>query len=637
MLSIENLSLQRGGQWLLDGCSVTIQPGQRVALVGGNGTGKSSLFQLILGELASEQGRIRLPGRARLAHMAQEVAGSDRRARDFVLDGHTELRRLESELAGAEASGDDNEMVRVHGELDNIRAWDAPREAEALLRGLAFGDGDMDRPVSDFSGGWRIRLNLARALMVPSDLLLLDEPTNHLDIEACYWLEGWLKQYQGTLLFISHDRDFMDRVATHVIHFEHRKLHYYTGNYHAFERQRAERLARQQAEYEKQQKRVAEIQAFIDRFRAQANKAKQAQSRIKALERMETIAPAHVDSQFEFRFPEADKVSNPLLTVRDGAVGYGGQPLLENLHLELMPGSRVGLLGANGAGKSTLIAMLRGATPLLGGERIAGEHFRPGYFAQHQLDELDVNASPFLHLQRLTPSASDQSIRTFLGGFGFRGDDALAAIHNCSGGEKARLALAIIAWQKPNVLFLDEPTNHLDLEMRQALTMALQSFEGAMVLVSHDRHLLRNTLDSFWRVGEGTVSEFDGDLDEYEHWLSESRRKGSQWAGAASSDAGSGRRHERRDRKNTGAQRRRKLVPYRQEAQRHERELDRIVSEKAAIEEALAEPSLYGENRRDELKRLLGRQKELEKAEKSAEEAWLKATEAIEAIEADVH
>ena len=279
MLSIENLSLQRGGQWLLDDCSVTIQPGQRVALVGGNGTGKSSLFQMILGELSAEQGHIRLPGGSRLAHMAQEVAGSDRSARDFVLDGHTELRRLEDELARAEASGDDNELVRVHGELDNIRAWDAPREAEALLRGLAFGDEDMDRPVSDFSGGWRIRLNLAQALMVPSDLLLLDEPTNHLDIEACYWLEGWLKQYQGTLLFISHDRDFMDRVATHVIHFEHRKLYYYTGNYHQFERQRAERLARQQSEYEKQQKRVAEIQGFIDRFRAQANKAKQAQSR----------------------------------------------------------------------------------------------------------------------------------------------------------------------------------------------------------------------------------------------------------------------------------------------------------------------------------------------------------------------
>jgi ATP-binding cassette subfamily F protein 3 len=634
MLSIENLSLQRGGQWLLDDCSVTIQPGQRVALVGGNGTGKSSLFQMILGELSAEQGHIRLPGGSRLAHMAQEVAGSDRSARDFVLDGHTELRRLEDELARAEASGDDNELVRVHGELDNIRAWDAPREAEALLRGLAFGDEDMDRPVSDFSGGWRIRLNLAQALMVPSDLLLLDEPTNHLDIEACYWLEGWLKQYQGTLLFISHDRDFMDRVATHVIHFEHRKLYYYTGNYHQFERQRAERLARQQSEYEKQQKRVAEIQGFIDRFRAQANKAKQAQSRIKALERMETIAPAHVDSQFEFRFPEADKVSNPLLTVRDGAVGYDGQPLLSNIHLNLMPGSRVGLLGVNGAGKSTLIAMLRGATPLLSGERVTGEHFRPGYFAQHQLDELDVDASPFLHLRRLTPGASDQVIRNFLGGFGFRGDDAMSSIRNCSGGEKARLALAIIAWQKPNVLFLDEPTNHLDLEMRQALTMALQSFEGAMVLVSHDRHLLRNTVDTFWRVADGTVTEFDGDLDEYERWLSDPRRKETA-APAQEVPGNSGQAQQgRQNRKKAGAERRQKLAPYRKEAKRHEQALERINAEKAEVEKALGDSSLYEEARKDELRKLLARQAELEQKEESAEQAWLEANEAIEAIEA---
>ena len=623
MLSIENLSLQRGGQWLLEDCSVTIQPGQRVALVGGNGTGKSSLFQLILGELAAEQGRIRLPGGARIAHMAQEVPGTDRGARDFVLDGHAQLRRLQTELARAEASGNDDDLVRVHGELDTIRAWDAPREAEALLRGLAFDDADMDRPVNDFSGGWRIRLNLARALMVPSDLLLLDEPTNHLDIEACYWLEGWLKQYQGTLLFISHDRDFMDRVATHVIHFEHRRLRYYSGNYHAFERQRAERLARQQAEYEKQQKRVAEIQAFIDRFRAQANKARQAQSRIKALERMETIAPAHVDSQFEFRFPEADKVSNPLLTVRDGAVGYNGLALLQNLHLHLLPGSRVGLLGVNGAGKSTLIEMLRGAAPLLAGERVTGEHFRPGYFAQHQLDELDVDASPFLHLHRLSPGASDQSIRNFLGGFGFRGDDALASIRTCSGGEKARVALAIIAWQKPNVLFLDEPTNHLDLEMRQALTMALQSFEGAMVLVSHDRHLLRNTVDTFWRVGDGTVAEFDGDLDEYERWLSEPRATEAQPADGNAS----------RKRKKAGAERRRRLAPYRQQAQRQERELERIAAEKAEIEAALTDNSLYGEQGKEELKRLLSRQAQIEELEASVEEAWLAATEAIEAIE----
>jgi ATP-binding cassette subfamily F protein 3 len=502
----------------------------------------------------------------------------------------------------------------------------------------------MDRPVDSFSGGWRIRLNLAQALMVPSDLLLLDEPTNHLDIEACYWLEGWLKQYQGTLLFISHDRDFMDRVATHVIHFEHRKLFYYVGNYHAFERQRAERLARQQAEYEKQQKRVAEIQSFIDRFRAQASKAKQAQSRIKALERMETIAPAHVDSQFEFRFPEADKVSNPLLTVRGGAVGYDGAPLLSGIHLHLLPGSRIGLLGVNGAGKSTLISMLRGATPLLSGERVTGEHFRPGYFAQHQLDELDLDASPFQHLQRLTPEASDQSIRKFLGGFGFRGDDALASIRNCSGGEKARLALAIIAWQKPNVLFLDEPTNHLDLEMRQALTMALQSFSGAMVLVSHDRHLLRNTVDTFWRVADGTVTEFDGDLDEYERWLAEGGERASGGDGkssgardAAPQPAAKESAAERQARRKAAAEQRQKMAPLKKEVERCEKELERLAKEKSEVEEALGDTGLYEAERKDELKQLLDRQAELARRESEAEAAWVEASESLESLEADAY
>ena len=636
MLVIENLSLQRGGQWLLENCNATIQPGQRVALVGANGAGKSSLFQLALGDLSSDQGRIKLPGNCRLAHMAQEVAGSDRCARDFVLDGHEELRRLEHELAQAESRGDEQAQVKLHGELDTLQAWDAPRQAEQLLRGLAFEDGDMDRPVNDFSGGWRIRLNLARALMVPSDVLLLDEPTNHLDIEACYWLEGWLKQYSGTLLFISHDRDFMDRVATHVLHFEHRQLHFYTGNYHSFEKQRAERLARQQAEYEKQQKRVAEIQGFIDRFRAQANKAKQAQSRIKALERMETIAPAHVDSPFEFRFPAADKVSNPLLTVRDAAIGYGDEPLLENITVSLMPGSRVGLLGVNGAGKSTLIGMLRGAAPLMRGERTPGEHFRPGYFAQHQLDELDLDASPFLHLQRLTPNARDQEIRNFLGGFGFYGDDALASIRNCSGGEKARLALSIIAWQRPNVLFMDEPTNHLDLEMRQALTFALQSFEGALVLVSHDRHLLRNTVDTFWRVGDGTVTEFDGDLDEYEQWLAEGQRTpATAQSEAAAQTAGQASGEDRKARKRAEAEHRKRITPYRKEVQKQEKVLEKLAAELAELEQRLADPELYEEANKDRLRSLLSQQSDLQQRQSEAEEAWMEATEAIEALEAE--
>ncbi|MEC9085323.1 MAG: ATP-binding cassette domain-containing protein, partial [Pseudomonadota bacterium] len=470
------------------------------AIVGANGAGKSSLFQLLLGQLAPEQGSVGLPGGCRIAHMAQEVAASSRSARDFVLDGDTELRRMERALAEAEAGGDDHAIARLHGELDIHEAWSAPRRAETLLRGLGFADSDAERPVSAFSGGWRIRLNLAQALMRPSDLLLLDEPTNHLDLDACLWLENWLRKYPGTLLFISHDRDFMDRVATHLVHFDQKQLVLYTGNYSAFERQRAERLAQQQASFERQQARIAEIQRFVDRFKAKATKARQAQSRVKALERMEKIAPAHVDSPFSFEFPVADKVSNPLLSIRHGVAGHGDVPILKNINVTLLPGTRVGLLGPNGAGKSTFMDALRGTGTLLSGERTCGEHLAIGYFAQHQLESLDLDASPFLHLQRLAPTASEQKVRDFLGGFDFHGDEALAPIRSFSGGEKARVALAVIAWQKPNLLLLDEPTNHLDLEMRQALTMALQNFDGAIVVVSHDRHLLRNTVDEFWLV-----------------------------------------------------------------------------------------------------------------------------------------
>ena len=524
MLTITDLSLQRGGVWLLENVNLTVQPGQRVAIVGANGAGKSSLFQLLLGQLAPEQGSVALPGGCRIAHMAQEVAASSRSARDFVLDGDTELRRMERALAEAEAGGDDHAIARLHGELDIHEAWSAPRRAETLLRGLGFADSDAERPVSAFSGGWRIRLNLAQALMRPSDLLLLDEPTNHLDLDACLWLENWLRKYPGTLLFISHDRDFMDRVATHLVHFDQKQLVLYTGNYSAFERQRAERLAQQQASFERQQARIAEIQRFIDRFKAKATKARQAQSRVKALERMEKIAPAHVDSPFSFEFPVADKVSNPLLSIRHGVAGHGDVPILKNINVTLLPGTRVGLLGPNGAGKSTFMDALRGTGTLLSGERTCGEHLAIGYFAQHQLESLDLDASPFLHLQRLAPTASEQKVRDFLGGFDFHGDEALAPIRSFSGGEKARVALAVIAWQKPNLLLLDEPTNHLDLEMRQALTMALQNFDGAIVVVSHDRHLLRNTVDEFWLVCDGAVGEYEGDLEDYERWLAERRK-----------------------------------------------------------------------------------------------------------------
>ncbi|SOB76919.1 ATP-binding cassette, subfamily F, member 3 [Marinobacter sp. LV10R510-11A] len=642
---------------MLDSVSLTVQPGQRVAIVGANGAGKTSLFQLLLGQLTPEQGSVSLPGGCRIAQMAQEVAATDRSARDFVLDGDLDLRRLERELEQAEARGDDNAAAHIHGELDLHEAWSAARRAESLLRGLGFQNGDADRPVSAFSGGWRIRLNLAQALMRPSDLLLLDEPTNHLDLDACLWLENWLRRYDGTLLFISHDRDFMDRVATHVVHFDHRKLELYTGNYSAFEDQRSERLAQQQAGFERQQARIAEIQRFIDRFKAQATKARQAQSRVKSLERMEKIAPAHIDSPFSFEFPVAEKVSSPLLSIHHGRAGHGETVILDGINLSLLPGSRIGLLGPNGAGKSTLMDALLGqgeqgaASTLISGERTCGENLAIGYFAQHQLESLDLDASPFLHLQRLSPRASEQRVRNFLGGFDFHGDQALSPIRTFSGGEKARVALAVIAWQKPNLLLLDEPTNHLDLEMRQALTMALQNFEGAIVVVSHDRHLLRNTVDEFWLVNDGRVAEYDGDLEDYERWLADRRKDDTeapkrQSAGTANADGGAGEpeseagvgesAEDRKVRKRAEAALRQKLSPYRKQQATLEKKMESLHNVLSNLEAQLADPALYNDASKNQLKELMGKQAEAKAQLENTESEWLDVSETVETMEEEL-
>ena len=605
MLTITDLSLQRGGVWLLDSVALTVQSGQRVAIVGANGAGKSSLFQLLLGQLAPEQGSVSLPGGCRIAHMAQEVKATERSARDFVLDGDLDLRRLERELQHAEARGDDNAVAHIHGELDVHEAWSAARRAESLLRGLGFQNGDASRPVSAFSGGWRIRLNLAQALMRPSDLLLLDEPTNHLDLDASL------------------------------------------------------RLAQQQAGFERQQARIAEIQRFIDRFKAQATKARQAQSRVKSLERMEKIAPAHIDSPFSFEFPMADKVSNPLLSIRHGQAGHGESVILNNINLTLLPGSRIGLLGPNGAGKSTLMDALLGqgdegaTSTLLSGERTCGDHLAIGYFAQHQLESLDLDASPFLHLQRLSPRASEQSVRNFLGGFDFHGDEALSPIRSFSGGEKARVALAVIAWQKPNLLLLDEPTNHLDLEMRQALTMALQNFEGAIVVVSHDRHLLRNTVDEFWLVNDGRVVEYQGDLEDYERWLADRRKDDieapkRQAAGAGNadnssaateSDAGAGigeSAEDRKARKRAEAALRQKLSPYRKRQTVLEKQMESLHETLSSLESELADPGIYGDESKNRLKELLGKQADAKARLEDTEAEWLDVSETVETMEEEL-
>lgn len=636
MLTLEHLSLQRGTSQLLIDASLTIHAGQRVALVGANGTGKSSLFALIRGELQPDKGDLFLPGGIRIAHMAQETPSSPRSALDYVIDGDRELRAVQQALSAAEAA-DDPKMAQLHQRLDDLHGYTAESRAAQLLHGLGFTQAELERPVSSFSGGWRIRLNLAQALMCPSDLMLLDEPTNHLDLDAIVWLEGWLRQYPGTLLLISHDRDFIDRVVDHVVHLDQQKLTLYRGNYSAFERLRAERLSQQQAQYTKQQQRVAEIENFVRRFRAKATKAKQAQSRLKELERMELIAPAHVDSPFSFTIPESDKISDPLLVLKQADLGYqADQPILRQVSINLHPGSRLGLLGPNGAGKSTLIKALAQGSTQLSGQRTQGEHLAIGYFAQHQLDALDLEASPLLHLQRLSPQEPEQSLRNYLGSFGFHGDEALSPVKRFSGGEKARLALAIIAWQKPNLLLLDEPTNHLDLEMRQALTMALQGFSGAVLVVSHDRHLLKSTVDEFLLVADGQVAPFDGDLTDYERWMSEQRRQTIQEAQVEQKPKSGESAEDRKNRRRAAAEARQQLSPLKKKQRDLEARVDQLQTQLKAVETELADPDLYDATNKPRLTELLRKQTELAQALAKSEEQWLLLTEEIETLEQDL-
>ena len=626
MIQLQNISLQRGSKFLLESADLTIFPGQKVGLIGANGSGKSTLFQMLLGKVASDTGSVDIPKQWRIAHMAQEVGHTQRSALDYVLDGDTELRRLEQEIA-ATSPEDGDKLAHLYSEMEQIFAYSAPARAQQLLNGLGFVPGDDTRPVSDFSGGWRIRLNLAQALMCPSDLLLLDEPTNHLDLDATLWLEQWLQRYPGTLIIISHDRDFLDNIIDRTVCIERNKLDNYAGNYSAFERQRAEKLAQQQVSFEKQQERIAHIEDFIRRFRAKASKARQAQSRIKELERMEKIAPAHIDSPFTFKFSCADKMSTPLIHIARGEIGYGDKTVLQKVELSIVPETRIGLLGPNGAGKSSLIKTLAGSLPLLSGERTNGEHFKLGYFAQHQLEALDVTASAALHIQRLSPQAREQEVRDFLGSFDFHGERAFEPITHFSGGEKARLALAIIAWQKPNVLLLDEPTNHLDLEMRQALTMALQEFEGAVIVVSHDRHLLRNTVDQFLLVADGRVSEFDGDLEDYYRWLGEQKQAVATEEKATDSPP----KVDKKNLRQQSAAQRQQLKPLTNKLKNLESQMEKLQRRLSDIEAQLSDTSIYEEANKARLQELLAEQAQLQPQLLECEENWLMVSEEIEA------
>jgi ATP-binding cassette subfamily F protein 3 len=632
MIRLQSLTLQRGPQRLLEDAELTLHAGQKAGLIGANGAGKSSLFALLRGELTPDAGDCLLPADWRIAHMRQEVDTLERIAVDYVLDGDLRLREVQRLLAEAEAAQDGAAQARMHSELDSADGYTADARARKLLAGLGFTNEQMEKPVGDFSGGWRMRLNLAQALMCPSDLLLLDEPTNHLDLDAILWLEDWLKSYPGTLLLISHDRDFLDAVVDHVAHVEQRKITLYRGGYSAFERARAERMAQQQQAYEKQQAQRAHMEKFITRFKAQATKAKQAQSRIKALERMEELSAAHVDSPFDFTFRESSKISSPLLDLSDARLGYGDRAVLEKVKLQLTPGARIGLLGPNGAGKSTLIKNLAGELEPLSGRMARGENTVVGYFAQHQLDSLDAKASPLLHLQRIAPTEREQTLRDFLGGFDFRGARLDEPVLNFSGGEKARLALALIAWDRPNLLLLDEPTNHLDLEMRLALTMALQEFSGAVLVVSHDRHLLKSTTDDFLLVADGRVQEFDGDLEDYARWLADYRLRNAP----ASSTPVNVDKTDKKAQRQQAAALRQQLAPHKKLADKLERDLGTLHERLAKVEAELADSANYEAANKDKLRDLLAEQAKLKVSEAELEEAWMEALELLESMQAEL-
>ncbi|MFB4203730.1 putative ABC transporter ATP-binding protein YheS [wastewater metagenome] len=633
MISLRDITLRRGPEPLLEYTGVTIHAGHKIGLVGANGTGKSTLFSLLRGEMGLDAGEMSVPRDWVIAHMAQETPALERPALEFVLDGDTAFRAAERAVAEAEVGDDGEAIARAHARYENASGYTAHARAGELLDGLGFPAEQHGWPVARFSGGWRVRLNLAQALMSRSDLLLLDEPTNHLDLEAVLWLEQWLRAYPGTLMLISHDRDFLDAVVDEIVHIEHRQLTLYRGGYSDFETQRAERLAQQQALYEKQQREIAHLQRFIDRFRAQANKARAAQSRVKALERMERIAPAHVDSPFHFDFPEPPAAANPLLSMDGVSLGYGGAPLLSGIDLGLRPGGRIGLLGPNGAGKSTLIRALAGEMAPLAGRMTRARNLRVGYFAQHQLEQLDPEASPVLHLARLAPDALEQTLRDFLGGFGFHGDQATEPVAPLSGGEKARLVLALLVWQAPNLLLLDEPTNHLDLEMRHALTLALQGFDGAVVTVSHDRHLLNSTVDDFLLVADGGVRPFDGGLQAYQGWLAERRRGGRSLA--EETPAGGRSAADRKAERQRAAERRRAMKPLRDRVQRLVREIERASARLAELETALADPALYEADGKERLNELLREQGDLRRRHDELEAEWMEAESELEAAEAD--
>ena len=655
MIRLQQLSLMRGTKPLFENTDLTLNPGDKIGLIGANGAGKSTLFGMLRDELHPDQGSIDFPRSWRVAYVAQETPALERPAVEYAIDGDTTLRKLEKELAEVEAMADQeaagHRMGELYGLLADADAYTVRSRGEQLLAGLGFSQDQMMQPISSFSGGWRMRLNLAQALMCPSDLLLLDEPTNHLDLDAIIWLEDWLKRYAGTLIVISHDRDFLDGVVNVIVHIDERKLKRYSGNYSSFERQRAAQIVLAQGMLEKQQRKQAHLQSYIDRFKAQATKARQAQSRIKALARMEEIAPLRAAAEFSFDFREPLRAPNPLLTLDDVAIGYRSEEgnekqIASAINFSLQTGQRIGLLGVNGAGKSTFIKTIAGELQALHGDANFGKGLAIGYFAQHQLEMLRDDESPLWHLVRIAPTVREQELRNFLGSFNFPGTMVTSPIGPFSGGEKARLALALIVWQRPNLLLLDEPTNHLDLETREALTDALAQFEGTLMLVSHDRHLLRATTDQFLIVADGALTEFDGDLDDYKDWLFKTKlaTKMEALANPASATAPiataapvttkTAKATAPKIKAATPAQATAQRKPIEARIKRLEEQMSRLTEQKSILDARLADATLYEPSQKTELKNVQEEHASCSKTLETLEAEWLEQQEALEQLAA---
>ena len=633
MITASDLSLDRGAKNLITTSSFTIHPNHKVGLVGSNGCGKSSLFAALLGELPPDAGDLILPSSWSIATVKQETPSLEQSALDYVMDGDKEYRHLEQQLEQARINDDGNLEAILINKIDTINGYSLPARAGELLHGLGFLQNQLSNPVKDFSGGWRMRLNLAQALISRADLLLLDEPTNHLDLDAVIWLQRWLKRFNGTLVLISHDRDFLDTVINQILHIEHKRAKLYSGNYTAFERQRAEHLAQQEVQFQKQQKEAAHLTAFVDRFRAKASKAKQAQSRLKRLEKLPNLAPAHVDSQFTFNFEQPDSLPYPLLSLTESQCGYSTDTIiLNNVGLTLVPGSRIGLLGRNGAGKSTLIKSLAGEISILNGERYCAQELKIGYFSQHQLEQLHAASSPVDHILRAKPTLGEPQARSFLGKFGFSGDQALEAVINMSGGEKARLVLALIVLEKPQLLLLDEPTNHLDLEMRQALVMALQDFGGAIILIAHDRFLLESCVDEFYLVANGNVTDFNGDIDDYQQWLNDDKKQIFSNDKNANQNDNEDKGLDKKQLRQQQAELRKKSAPLRKESEKLEKKINQWQIELQKVEALLSDSDIYQAERKSELTIQLKLQASLKDNIEESEMLWLEVAEKIEEI-----